>query len=233
MNNRIKLVVMTLIPFGLMACGSSSDDNNDQAYEIQMVNLTNNQPLSPVALIAHTSGYSAFNDGEVASLALETLAEGGDNAPLIVEAEQADEYITHATTTGPIGPKSTGTLNIQVPNGDAEDLRLTMVSMLVNTNDAFTGLDEADISSIEAGATMTLTGFTWDSGTELNTEASGTMPGPADGGIGFEATRDDTINLVRFHAGVVTADDGLTSSVLDESHRFLNPTSRIIITRTR
>ena len=238
MNNRIKLAIVSLLSSGLIACGSSNNNSNSTStnsytYEIQMVNLTQNQPLSPVVVIAHSSGYSAFNDGESASMGLETLAEAGDNTELISEAEAAVEYLAHTTTSGSVAAGSgSETLTLQIPSDSASDLRLTVVSMLVNTNDAFTGLDEADISNLALGDSVTFSGPTWDAGTELNTESAATIPGPAGQGTGFDTTRDDSIGRVRFHQGVVTQDDGLTTSALDESHRFQNPTSRITVTRT-
>ena len=69
-----------------------------------------------------------------------------------------------------------------------------------------------------------------DAGTEVNSEAAGTMPGPADGGEGFNATRTDT-GYVAMHPGVVTVDDGLTNSVLTVQHKFDNPAVRIMVTR--
>lgn len=42
----------------------------------------------------------------------------------------------------------------------------------------------------------------------------------ADGGEGFNAARSDINDIVRGDGGVVTADDGLSSSVLNQSHRF-------------
>jgi hypothetical protein len=57
------------------------------------------------------------------------------------------------------------------------------------------------------------------------------MPGPADGGEGFNAMRSDT-GYVAMHPGVVSADDGLNSSVLSVEHRFDNPAVRIMVSRT-
>jgi len=57
------------------------------------------------------------------------------------------------------------------------------------------------------------------------------VPGPAAGGEGFNVTRDDLVDRVTVHAGVVTRDDGLSTSALDVSHRFDNPVARIVVTR--
>jgi len=203
--------------------------------EVRIINLTQAQPLSPVAVIVHNSGYNAFIDGETASTALETLAEGGDNSALIAEAEAAEQYLAHASTEGPVGPNiSSDALTLTIEESELESLNLTVVTMLVNTNDAFTALNAVDISNLTVGQSRTFNAPTWDSGTEANSEASGTIPGPADTSedkVGFDEVRDDILDLVRFHQGVVTNADGLETSILGEIHRFDNPTSRVVITR--
>lgn len=103
--------------------------------------------------------------------------------------------------------------------------------MLVNTNDAFAGLRSIDVSGLAIGDAITLNAKAYDAGTELDSESAGTMPGPADGGEGFNANRSDVNNFVRGHGGVVTADDGLSSSVLNQSHRFDNPGMIVTIKR--
>ena len=62
-------------------------------------------------------------------------------------------------------------------------------------------------------------------------EAPGTIPGPADGGEGFNAARDDDADRVSMHGGVVSAMDGLITSVLTEQHRFDNPVVGVSVTR--
>jgi hypothetical protein len=46
-------------------------------------------------------------------------------------------------------------------------------------------------------------------------------------------SREGDSNFVAMHQGVVTKDDGLASSVLNESHRFDNPALGIMIKRTK
>jgi hypothetical protein len=70
----------------------------------------------------------------------------------------------------------------------------------------------------------------WDAGTEANDELAATIPGPAGGGEGFNADRNDD-DRVAFHSGVISQDDGLASSALSANHRFLNPGAQLVITR--
>ena len=83
--------------FAVAAC--DSDNNRNQAppppppppamasFDVTVTNLTNGQPMSPVAVIAHQAGYSVFTIGSPATVGLETMAEGGDNSMLIAEAD--------------------------------------------------------------------------------------------------------------------------------------------------
>ena len=193
------------------------------SYSVTVTNLTHAQPLSPVAVILHESGY-LWHVGEVASVDLEVMAEGGDNSRLLSLPFAA----ASATGAAPIGPG--GSETIMVTANDIENGKISIATMLVNTNDAFTGLNAWDLSQLEVGETYSRTLPSYDAGTEANTEAAGTIPGPADGGEGFSPDRDDT-GFVARHQGVVGNDDGLSQSVLTSVYKFDNPTMRVSITR--
>jgi len=225
MNTLIKYTFVVLAGSVLAACGSSSSSRD---YQVTVSNLSHNQPMSPIAIVAHDNQYSAWSVGEAASVALERLAEGGDNS-LFIGDELVGKEAIGVSGTGPVAPGGTQTIEISIKS-DKQDY-LTIASMFVNTNDAFVGIKGVDVSSLNAGDSMTLTAPIYDAGTEKNTEAAGTIPGPADGGAGFDAVRDDIADKVSRHAGVVSADDGLSTSVLDQSHRFDNPGMKVTITR--
>ncbi len=196
------------------------------SYDVTVTNLTNAQPLSPIAVILHQEG-NLWALGESASTALEEMAESGDNSSLRALS------VVMAETSGPapLGPGASETLSVTV--ADVSDSKLSLTTMLVNTNDAFTGLNARDLSSMAVGDSWSSNTPAYDAGTEANSEAAGTIPGPADGsdGSGFNADRDD-VDFVARHQGVVTQDDGLSTSVLNNAHRFDNPVMRVTVTRT-
>jgi hypothetical protein len=199
-------------------------------YGIRVSNLTVEQPMSPVAIFVHDSGQEpVFSIGSAASPALEVLAEGGDNSALL------DDYDSIASTGGesPVGPGATDTITIEVAAEESAGLAFTLVTMLVNTNDAFTAVNAVDVASMEAGQSLSFRTLSYDSGTEANSESAGTIPGPADGGEGFNEARDDVNDQVTMHGGVVTSADGLVSSVLSQQHRWDNPVLSVTISRTR
>jgi hypothetical protein len=55
-------------------------------FQATVTDITNGQPFSPAAIIVHQAGYSVFTIGSPATVGLDYLAEGGDNAELIAEA---------------------------------------------------------------------------------------------------------------------------------------------------
>lgn len=230
------------------ANGTDGTNGNLAVFTVQLTNLTYGQPFSSAAVVLHEPGFNTFIDGEAASVGLEQLAEGGDPTGLMSEALAASQYLDAVTTDGATPPRSIGTTStLLIPLLDLDNLRISFTTMLVDTNDAFTGLNAANISHMTVGQSMSFMAPTWDAGTEANTETASTMPGPAAGAAGgggasagFNAARDDLFNLVHFHRGVVTnanandgSKEGLSTSILTQANRWDNPTARIIVTRTR
>ncbi|MDY6975279.1 MAG: spondin domain-containing protein [Pseudomonadota bacterium] len=228
--------------------GQDGINGNSAVYTVQITNLTYSQPFAPAAVILHEPGFYSFEEGSPASMGIEIMAEGGDPSMVISEATESTDFLDALSSEGILGPRSMGTeLTLVVPELDADDLRLTVTTMLVNTNDAFTGLNAANVSNMAVGDAKTFMTVTWDAGTEANIETAATMPGPAAGAAGgggeaagYDVVRDDLADAVRLHQGVVTSAnandpsrEGLSTSVLTEAHRFDFPTSRIVITRTR
>jgi Spondin_N len=216
----------------LSGCGGSSDNDNvsindTMSYDITVINLTSNQPLSPLAVQLHSSEYSAWKIGVPASENLEILAEAGDNSSLL-NAQSANVY-SGVSGAGAIAPGVSDMLSIEANVNS--DMKLTLISMLVNTNDAFIGKTGVDLSGLVVGETVKYSLPIYDSGTEANSELEGTIPGPADGGEGFNMARDD-VDYVARHPGVVGMDQGYSESVLNSTHGFDSPAAVLKITRT-
>lgn len=203
----------------------------DISFDITVTNLTNAQPLSPVAAVAHDGDFRVFQLGEPASVGLEVLAEGGDNAQFISEAAAETGVLTTVSGEAPIGPAGSETLRISVSEDAADGLMLSIATMLVNTNDAFTGINAIGIGELAIDESVTRRSIAYDAGTEADSEAAGTIPGPAVGGEGFNELRDDNADRVSMHPGVISNEDGLDTSVLSSQARFDNPVVEIRITR--
>ena len=242
-TSQSKRAVMALVMTAaiLAACDNDNDPPAAPApppppalttFEVSVSNLTNGQPLSPIAVIAHSDGYEAFSVGMPATAGLEELAEGGDTAAFIAEADAAAEVIATMTGAGPIPPGGSETVSFEIEETMVDGLELTVMTMLVNTNDAFSGANALGIESLAVGASMQVRGIAYDAGTEADTEAATDIPGPTGNGEGFNAARDDGADAVTMHPGVVTRDDGFAESDLTQEHRFDNPVVQVVITRT-
>lgn len=216
---------------GLAACGGD-DDNDDEVetptnmYAIKLVNVTANQPLAPAAVVLHSDSNYAWEVGAPASLGLENLAESGSPDMLLGEIDYA---IDSMASEGILMPGASTTIYVEGEWSDS--LALTIASMPVNTNDAFSGTTAWNIAGLENGMSLSALLPIYDAGTEANTESSASIPGPAAGGEGFNAARDDIADVVARHNGVVTMDDGLSSSALNESHRFDQGAIYVTVTR--
>ena len=207
-----------------LSLGACDIKHGPQEYSVSITNLTHAQPLSPPAALLHRSSFSAWAIGGTASEALEYMAEGGDASELLALQPHAVSYSADA----PLLPGETTQFTLSTRN--RLHTRLTLAGMLVNTNDAFSGIDAMELDTLESGHTRVVHTYALDAGTEANSELAGTIPGPADGGEGFNAVRDDVTSVVTAHGGIVSQDDGHSASVLTEAHRFIGPVLRVEIT---
>ncbi len=218
----------SLLTAGLLlgGCGDDSDPSEMAMYKVSLTNLTYAQPMSPMAALLHDKTFTLFNIGVTASGSLEQLAEGGDNSLLLDEASTDSSVKAVLSGNRLILPGATDSVTLSGVNTEC----ISVASMLVNTNDAFSGVSCIDVSSLQKGTKTSMTLIAYDSGSETNSETAGTIPGPAGGGEGYNSARDDH-DFITVHSGVVTLDDGLSDSALTMSHRWDNPTAKITIER--
>ena len=206
------------------------------SYEVTVTNLTNSQPLSPVAVILHKQSH-VFSVGGIASLELEQMAEGGDNSGWM----NWGFGLASRSGAAPIGPGASETIMITIE--DVSDANLSLVSMLVNTNDGFSGLDAWNVSQLAVGDSWTTNAFTYDAGTEANDEivngggASGVSGIPANPGMngGTNAsgvTSTEANQMIHIHRGNIGDTDatGGISDVDSRIHRWLNPVAKVTVT---
>ena len=207
---------------------------------VSTTNLTNGIYFTPLLITAHSSDTHLFRVGTMASSELQAMAEGGDISGLISALGGTDGDTIENPAQGLLGPGSTATADLTT-----EDLhtRLSLVAMLVPTNDGFVGLDSLEIPSSAGVYTYYLNGY--DAGTEANDEliTGGGAPGeagiPVDpgehggtGGTGVTSTEANA--YVHIHRGIVGDMDpqGGVSDLDSAVHRWLNPVAKLTVTVT-
>lgn len=218
------LVLSTSLP-----ATAAGHNTMEMHYQVTITNLTSNQPLSPPALVVHDMGYMPISIGQPASTGLEHLAEGGETALWLAEARMHESVYRTQAGDMVIPPGEHAEFMLMVP-ANLEQPMLSGATMLVNTNDAFAAFTALPLHSLEVEGSMHFMANVYDAGTEMNSETAATIPGPAGGGEGFNSERE-AADRVSLHPGVVTHDDGMEMSVLDESHRFQNPALAVMVTR--
>lgn len=151
------------------------------------------QPLSPPVLATHRKNAFIFRTGRRASTELGQLAEDAFSDPLVTRMENSNKFHDVAVGGGVILPGDSTTITIEA---DTRFSYLSLVSMLVNTNDAFAGLNHYRLSKY---GTTTVYLNTYDAGTEVNTERHDHIPGPC---CGNPFVRVPSRDKVRLHPGL-------------------------------
>ncbi len=223
----------------LVASLSAIPAANATDFDVTITNLSNSIYFTPFLAAAHPDGNNLFVTGQPASANLQAMAEGGNISGLEADVTGLGATVVANPAGGLLGPASSATFNMNT-DGTSND-RLSIVAMLLPTNDAFAGLNAVEIPT-EAG-TYTFDVAAYDAGTEANDEIlnGGGMPGspgmPADpGGLsgtgGTGAAGPDANPSVHIHRGSLGDTDAVAgSSDLDSRvHRWLNPVVRVTIT---
>jgi hypothetical protein len=206
-------VAALLIP----AAGSSP--SGERTWDVTVTNLTpaGSQPLSPPLFVVHSNRADIWSVGGIASHPVAAIAEDANNAPAegaFAQLPGVSDVFTGAG--GPIPPGASRTYQVET-NGKFD--RLSVLTMLVNTNDGFTGLDSEHLRGHgEARSVMA-----YDAGSEVNNELTGFIPGPC---CNHPFVRDPEGELIRMHEGITGRGD------LDPAtYGWSGPVARIEVSR--
>ena len=165
------------------------------------------------------------------------LTHGNHFTPILIAAHDADSHLFQVGTEASAALQKMA--GVMLDTGD--NTHLSIVAMVLPTNDAFMGLDGWEIPT-EAG-TYTMYVNAYDAGTEANDEIinGGGMSGvpgiPAapggDGGANGTGVMDNSDNSnVHTHPGVLGDMDsaGGMSDLDSRVHRWLNPVAKVVVT---
>jgi hypothetical protein len=123
-------------------------------------------------LATHHGDLAMFRVGRLASSELAQIAEDAVNQPMLDRLAGSRRVHDSLAGGGPIVPGGSATYTIEAGPGFT---RLSAVWMLVNTNDAFSGLDSIQLP--RSGEEVVWVGA-YDAGSEENTELFEHIPGP-------------------------------------------------------
>lgn len=211
---RMKRLIMMAV--GLLSLAGTA---TAQTYNVTVTNLTASQVFTPLLFVSHTHDMHLFQVGEAASVELEQVAEAGDTMPLRTALEATGMTADMQALMEPLPPGQSVTVAVMTTE---EMSHISVVGMLVPTNDAFVALNSLHVP--ETSETLRVPAY--DAGTEANDEACATIPGPPTVcmGEGFNASREGAEGFVHIHRGIHGIMD-LVASVYD----WRNPVAQITV----
>jgi hypothetical protein len=204
---------------------SASNSGGVKTWQVTVANLTppgpgppGSQPLSPPLFVVHTGRVHVWQVGQIATHVVAAIAEDANNAPAVSAYTGFPGVATAFTGAG--GPIPSGSSHTYVVSTRGRFDRLSVVTMLVNTNDGFTGLDSLRVR----GHGATLETVAYDSGSEKDNQLKAFIPGPC---CGHPFVRDPEGAPIHLHAGIQPGVGDLDPA----TYGWTGPVARITIKR--
>ena len=214
---------------------------HDYTYRVTVQNLSGGQALTAPVVATHTGRLRLYRPRRPASAAIQALAENGNATPLLTllggDARVSD-IATGATGALVPGSDPGGTLlgsstNILI-GADRRAKFLSVASMVVCTNDGFTGLNRVRLP--RSGVRVYFPRVR-DAGTEINSEDFADLVPACQSLIGIASADVGTLvsnpaleegGRILPHAGVGSEDDLIAST-----HGWVDPMIRVTVTPLR
>ena len=143
---------------------------------VTLTNTSASQPMTPPIVILHNApdadnGARIFEVGQPASSQIVAIAENGNNGPMLdligylTDQGRVSEHavgFADPANPGPLLPGMTATVDLDL---QSDDQRMTIVSMVVCTNDGFSA---ANAHTLSADVSETFVTPIFDAGSETN-----------------------------------------------------------------
>ncbi len=181
-----------------------------QSYRVTIQNLApqhadaTSQTLSSALVVIHDRNVSLFTVGDAASASVIAVAEDANTALGVSTLAGAPGVYAVTSEGSAILPGASSSFEVSVKGSERY---LSFVSMLVNTNDGFTGLDGIRLT----GGTRTYPIFALDAGSEVNDQLTASIPGPCCNNL-TQAGVSESL-MIRRHAGILANVGDLTPAL--------------------
>ena len=211
-------------------------------YQVTITNLTDGQPLTPPAVATHSRPLGVFRVGSPASFEVKEIAENGNLGPLL-DAFAASPFASSSLEApgGPLVPDGLpgsamfdDTTSFSITSSHGANY-LSFVSMLICTNDGFTGVSGLRLPK-RTGDSVTVLTNSYDAGTEINTEDFADMVPPCQGLVGVSSGEPGTgtSNPALAEGGVIHAHPGIAgiADLVPRVHGWTDPVALVTIEAT-
>ena len=223
----------------LLAVPGLAMSEGGKTYKVTITNLTAGQAFTPPVLLTHSKNTGIFTVGDPASFEIQQIAENGNNAPLqmalgsdvhVHQVVAGTAPLVPANNPGQTGFGNSATFEITT-RGSAKFL--SFASMLICTNDGFTGLDSVRLPRHK----KTVYSVAYDARTEANTEDFADIVPPCQGLVGVSSDDAGTgmSNPLLAEDGIIIPHAGINggADLLPEVHGWGDPVAKIEIERVR
>ena len=190
---------------------------------VTITNLTRGITFAPLLIVVHAQTNQLFKVGQKSSYEMQIMAEKGDISELVLRTGNSAQFHSNPAN-GMLGAgKSTGGSIRYIKESNTH---LSIVGMMLPTNDAFVGLGSVKIPT-EVG-TYVYYAKAYDAGTEANDELASSISNFATGrdGTGLNVATEGFIHIHRGVVGDTNAHGGI-SDLDSMRHRWLNPVARV------
>lgn len=231
--------IVTMLAVVSIAGIPESNAAKTKMYEVTITNLTSGQPITPPLLVTHSKDMGLFTVGEMAGTEIQQLSENGNAEPLVNMLEGKTGVLSVIQGMAPLVPANDpGDTDLNysetfVVSSEGNMRYLSFASMLVCTNDGFTGIDTIRLPINH----KTVYAMAYDARTEMNTEDFADLVPPCQGAIGISSD-DEGVGqsnpeiaedgVIIPHSGIVGGND-----LLKDVHAWGNPTVKIDIVRMK
>lgn len=232
MTGRILAGLVAITSVGVLAVGPADASPPVATYELTIENLTEGQPFTPPIVATHGAATDIFTVGQAASLELKEIAENGNLGPMMTLLGSDNHVFDTEVAVGPL--LFDNSVMLAVSAAKSANF-LSFASMLICTNDGFTGVDSLRLPK-DIGEQVVVSTNAYDSGTEINTEDYADIVPPCQslhgiippvGGTGTSNPALAEGGVIHHHPGIDGRIDDLTRAV----HGWANPVAEVTVER--
>ncbi len=207
-----------------------------RTYEVTIENLTSGgQWFTPPLVAIHRGSEAFFTVGDPASYGIQQIAENGNLTPMLEHLGMSKHVSSFTVAEGVAGPLGPGETVIASLSADAGSNFVSFASMLICTNDGFTGVDGVKLPK-KVGEEVHLYLGAYDAGTEVNTEDFADIVPPCQilGGVASDDSGTGASDPALAEGGVIRAHPGIMdrSDLVSGIHGWTDPIAMFTVRRT-
>lgn len=238
------LITSMMVAAGLIAIQPAAQAAD---LTVTLTNLTRATWFTPLLVTAHPTSFKSFTAGMAASVEIQSIAEAG-NTDAMQTILPAGSSKVFNPANGPLKPGGSTTTISFTGGAGTSNSQLSILAMMVPTNDGFIALNAIDIPTTPGTYTYDVKAY--DSGTEANDEKKAAAGGINQPGMIFPPFLNDangnlasSINpnasgfasaakegFVHIHRGILGSAAAGASALDNTVYRWLNPVARVVLT---